>query len=151
MPEIRRVGTRKDPFNNFRFLVEIEGVIQAGFREVTLPDSTNEPIEYRNGNEPPTVRKLPGLAKYANLSLKWGTTDSLELYNWRKNIEDGRVKENRKNVAVVVLDDEGNQTGRWEFSQAWPTKYDAPDLNATGNEIAIENLEIAHEGMRRTQ
>ena len=144
-------GDRKDPKNNFRFLVEIDGISQAGFREVTIPDSTNEPIEYRNGDESPTVRKLPGLVKFANVSLKWGTTDSMDIYNWRKTIEEGKIKDNRKNVAVVVLDDEGNPAARWEFSQAWPTKYDAPDLNATGNEIAIENLEIAHEGMRRTQ
>ena len=54
-------------------------------------------------------------------------------------------------MAVIVLDDEANPVTRWEFSQAWPTKYDAPDLNATGNEVAIETLEIAHEGMKRTQ
>ena len=142
-------GKRKDPFKNHRFLVEIDGITQAGFREVTIPDSSQDPVEYREGNEPPTVRKLPGLVKYGNVSLKWGITDSLDLYNWRKEIEDGKVNDARKNIAVVILDDEGEVATRWEFSQAWPTKYDAPDANATANEIAVETLEIAHEGMKR--
>ena len=144
-------GKRKDPYQNFRFLVEIDGITQAGFREVTIPDTAQDPIEYREGNEAITVRKLPGLIKYGNVTLKWGITDSLDLYNWRKDVEDGKIKDARKNMAVVVLDNEANPVTRWEFSQAWPTRYDAPDLNATGNEIAIETLEIAHEGMKRTQ
>ena len=144
------VGERKDPFRNFRFLVEIDGITQAGFREVTIPDSAQDPIEYREGNEPPTVRKIPGLVKYGNVSLKWGITDSLEIYEWRRLVEQGKTKDARKNMAIVLLDEEGNPTSRWEFRQAWPTKYDAPDLNATGNEIAIETLEIVHEGMQRT-
>jgi len=130
-------GKRKDPYQNFRFLVEIDGITQAGFREVTIPDTAQDPIEYREGNEAITVRKLPGLIKYGNVTLKWGITDSLDLYNWRKDVEDGKIKDARKNMAVVVLNDEANSVTRWEFSQAWPTRYDAPDLNATGNEIAI--------------
>jgi len=142
---------RTDPYRNNRFLLEIAGISQAGFREATIADSTQDPIEYREGNEPPTVRKIPGLIKHGNLVLKWGVTDSMDLYNWRKTIEDGKTKDNRKNVAVVLIDEEGNTKARWEFSQAWATKYHAPDLNATANEIAIETLEIAHEGMIRTK
>ena len=144
-------GERKDPFKNYRFLVEIDGITQAAFSEVTIPDSSQDPIEYREGNETPTVRKLPGLVKYGNVSLKWGITDSLELYNWRKQVEDGKVKDARKSIAIVVLDDEGNPATRWEFAEAWPTKYDAPDLNATGNEVAVENLEFVCERMERVQ
>jgi phage tail-like protein len=73
----------------------------------------------------------------------------MELYNWRKLVEQGKMSDARRNIAIIVLDEEGNAKSRWEFVEAWPTKYDAPDLNATGNEIAIENLEIAHEGMNR--
>lgn len=144
-------GERKDPYKNHRFLVEIDGITQAGFREVTIPDTAQDPIEYREGNEPTTVRKLPGLIKYGNVSLKWGITDSLDLYNWRKEVEDGKIKDARKNIAVSLQGDEGEEVSRWEFSQCWPTKYDAPDGNATANEIAIETLEIAHEGMKRTK
>jgi phage tail-like protein len=140
---------RKDPFRSWRYLVEINGIVQAGFTEASIPDSSQDPVEYREGNEPPTVRKIPGLIKYGNITLKWGTTDSLELYKWRKLVEQGKMKDARRNMAIIVLDEEGNPAARWEFREAWPTKYDAPDLNATGGDMAVENLEIAHEGMER--
>ena len=144
------VGERNDPYRNCRFLLEIDGITQAGFSEATIPDTAQDPIEYREGNEIPTVRKIPGLIKYGNLSLKWGITDSaIELYNWRKLVEQGKFNEYRRNIAIILMDEEGSARSRWEFREAWPTKYDAPDLNAKGNDIAIETLEIAHEGMER--
>lgn len=143
------VGQRVDPYRNFRFLVEIKGIVQAGFNEVTIPDSAQDPIEYREGNEPPTPRKIPGVVKYGNLTLKWGITDSMEIYKWRKLVEQGKMKDARRDIAIILLDEEGSPANRWEFAEAWPTKYDAPDLNAKGTDIAIETLEIAHEGMER--
>jgi phage tail-like protein len=141
-------GDRRDPLRNFRFRLEIDGIQQAGFSEAMVPDATIDIIEYREGIEVTTVRKLPGLTKYGNLSLKWGVTDSLELYNWHRQIVDGNVQ--RKNVAVIIIDEAGNDKARYEFVNAFPMKYDAPDLNAKGNEVSIEMLEIVHEGMRRT-
>jgi phage tail-like protein len=143
------MADRVDPYRAARFLLEIDGITQAGFTECTIPDSTQDPIEYREGNEGFTVRKIPGLIKYGNLTLKSGTTDSMDLYEWRKQVEECKMKDARRNVAVVLMDDEGNAKARWEFMMAWPTKYDAPDLNATGSDLAIETLEIAHEGMTR--
>ena len=110
---------RTDPYRNNRFLLEIAGISQAGFREATIADSTQDPIEYSEGNEPPTVRKIPGLITHGNLVLKWGVANSMDLYKWRKAIEDGKTKDNRKNIAVVLIDEEGNTKARWEFSQAW--------------------------------
>lgn len=140
---------RNDPYRNFRFLVEIDGITQAGFSEATIPDTSQDPIEYREGNESPTARKIPGLIKYGNVTLKWGIADSLDLYDWRKLVEEGKMKDARRNVAIILIDEEGNSKSRWEFNDAWPSKYDAPDLNAKGTDIAIETLEIAHEGMKR--
>lgn len=142
---------RVDPYKGFRYVVEIDGIVQAGFSEVTIPDSSQEPVEYREGTDLPTARKLPGLVKYGNVVLKWGTTDSIELFEWRKAVEDGFINDSRKNMAIMVLNDEGIMAARWEFKDAWPTKYDAPDLKASGNEVAIETLEIAHEGMKRVK
>ncbi|MGB9927650.1 MAG: phage tail protein [Methanosarcina sp.] len=142
---------RKDPYRNSRFLLVIDGIIQAGFSEVTVPDTTSDPIEYREGNDSPTVRKLPGLTKYGNLTLKWGTTSSMELFEWRKQVIQGKMKSARRNIAVIILDEEGNDAARWEFREAWPSKYDAPDLSAKGNDIAIETMEIVHEGMERVK
>lgn len=142
---------RNDPYKGFRFLLEWDGIVQAGFSEVTIPDSAQDPIEYREGSDLPTVRKLAGLIKYGNVVLKRGTTDSLELFEWRKMVEDGKMLDARRNMAVIVLDELGEASARWEFREAWATKYDAPDLKAAGNEIAIETLEVAHEGMKRVR
>ena len=146
-------GDRRDPLRNFRFRLEIDGIQQAGFSEATIPDTTTDVVEYREGNEigpfdsAVTPRKLPGLTKYGNLSLKWGITDSMELYNWRTQIISGNIQ--RKSIAVVLIDEAGSDKARWEFANAWPSKYDPPDANATGNAVAIETLEIVHEGMKR--
>ncbi len=142
---------RNDPYRNFRFLLEIDGIVQAGFSECTIPDTSSDPIEYREGNEETTVRKLPGLTKYGNISLKWGITGSMDLFNWRKLVIQGKMGDARRNIAIILQDEEGNSATRWEFRESWPSKYDAPDLNAKGNDVAIESLEIVHEGMERVQ
>lgn len=145
------VGGRKDPYKNFRFRVEIDGIVQSGFSEVIMPESTSDLIEYREGNQPTHVNKLPGLTKYGKLVLKGGITASMDLSNWRKLVEQGKIKNARRNMAVILIDEEGNDAARWEFGGAWPIKYDAPDLTAKGNDVAIEILEIVFETMMRVQ
>lgn len=140
---------RKDPYRNFRFLLEIDGIVQAGSSEITVPDTSTDVVEYREGNEEPRLRKLSGLNKFANITLKSGTTDSMELYNWRKLVMQGKMKDARRNIAVIVMDEEGSPAARWEFENAWPNKYDPPDMNAKGNDVAIELMEVVHEGMKR--
>ena len=144
-------GQRRDPYKNYMYLVEVDGITQAGFREARIPETQQDVIEYREGNETTTPRKLPGLTRYGSVTLQWGITDSLELYEWRKAVEEGRIDEARRNVSIVVLDNQGNPAARWEFSQAWPKRYNAPELDAAGTDVAIESLEIVHEGMTRTQ
>ena len=139
------VGDRKDPFRSYNFLVEIDGITRAGFRECSGLDSTQDPVEYREGNEPPTARKLPGLVKHSNISLKRGVTDDAQLWEWRKQAIDGKVQ--RKNGSIILLDESGAEKERWNFREGWPTKWTGPSFNATGNEVAIETLEIAHEGV----
>jgi len=141
---------KNNPYRNSRFLLEIDGIVQAGFSEVTIPDISTDPIEYREGNEDTTVQKIPGLTKYGNMTLKWGITDSMELFEWRKQVIQGKTG-TKKNIAVILQDEGGNPAARWEFREAWPSKYGAPDLNARGNDIAIETIEITHEGMERVQ
>ncbi len=141
---------RVDPYKNFRYLVDIDGITQAGFSEVTIPDVSQDVIEYREGNESvATVRKQPGLIKYGNVILKWGITKTLDLYDWSKLVQQGEIQVARRNMAVIVLDDMRQPVARWEFENAWPVKYDPSDLKASGNEIAIDTIEIAHEGMVR--
>ena len=143
------MADRKDPFRNSRFKLEIQGIQQAGFAECTVPDATTDAVDYREGTDPPSLRKLSGLTKYGNITLKWGLTDSKELWGWRKLVIDGKLKDARKNGAIVIYDEEGNEKVRWNFVQGWPSKYDPADLNAKGNDVAIETLEITHEGLDR--
>ena len=138
---------RQDPYRNFNFLVEIDGVTQAGFSDVSGLGASTDPIEYREGGENTTVRKLPGLTKYTNITLKWGLTDSTELYDWFRQVVRGELR--RKNGSIIVLDAQGQETLRWNFLNGWPTKWDGPAFSAKGNEVAIETLEIAHEGVER--
>ena len=138
-------GDRRDPFRSFNFAVEIDGIARAGFRECSGLDASQDPIEYREGTEGLTARKLPGLNKYSNITLKWGMTDDHELWDWRKKAMTGKVE--RKNGSIVLLDDTGAEKMRWNFREAWPTKWTGPSFNATGNEVAIETLEISHEGL----
>ena len=139
--------SRNDPLRNFRFRLEIEGVSQAGFSEVSGLDVTVDPIDYREGTDPTHVRKLTGLTKYGNITLKWGITDSLELHNWHRQIVNGDIQ--RKNIAIIVVNEAGEDRTRFEIVEAWPSKYDPSDLNAKGNEVAIETLEICNEGVIR--
>ena len=142
------VGTRKDPYKAYNFLVEIDGITRAGFRECSGLDSAQEPIEYREGNEKYlTVRKLTGLVKYSNISLKYGITDDQDLWDWCTHAVEGEVE--RRNGSIVLLDDLGEEKRRWNFREAWPTKWTGASFNATGNEVAIETLEIAHEGISK--
>lgn len=140
-------GERKDPYRSYNFLVEIDGITRAGFRECSGLDSTQDPIDYREGTDPLTTRKLPGLVKYSNISLKSGMTDDAELWEWRKKVMEGKVE--RKNASIVLLDDTGAEKVRWNFINGWPTKWTGPTFNATGNEVAIETLEIVHEGVSK--
>ena len=131
-------------------MVEIEGIVNTGFAEAIIPESVSDVIEYREGNEQLWTRKFPGLVKYGNLILKCEITSSLVLFKWRRMVEQGNMKAARKNMAIVLVDEDGNPVARWEFSEAWPCKYKAPDMNAKGNEVAIETFEIAFENMNRT-
>ena len=135
---------RNDPYKNFNFLVEIDGIARAAFSEVSGLESETSVIEYRSGSEFGT-RKLPGLTKYANIVLKRGITQDAELWNWRQSVIEGNV--DRRNGSIILLDDQRTEVIRWNFREGWPCKWQGPGLNAKNEEVAIELLEIAHEGL----
>jgi phage tail-like protein len=138
-----------DPLRNFRFQVEIDGISNAGFSEVSGFDSTSDVIEYREGHDPSHVRKLPGLTKVGDVTLKWGLTDDTRLFAWRQEIVDGTVT--RKTVYIIALDETGTERARWQCDNAWPSKLDTPDFNAKGNDVAISTLTISCEEVKRTK
>jgi len=140
---------RNDPLRNFRFRLEIDGLQAAGFSEVLIGATTIDVVDYREGTDPPHVRKLSGLTKYGNLTLKHGVTSSLELFDWFRGISNGQITGNRRRVVIVVQDESGADQARFVVREAWPARYDPSDLNAKGNEVMIELLELANEGIER--
>ena len=141
-----QTGSRNDPYSAFNFLVEIDGVTVAGFSECGGLTTETDPIEYRNGNEDITVRKLPGLKKYTNINLKRGYTDSKELWEWRKKVMDGKTE--RQSGSILLLNEAREPALRWNFREAWPSKWAGPSLNAKNNETAIEELEFVVEDLQ---
>lgn len=138
---------RTDPYKNCRFLVEIDGIVQAGFSDCAGFGSSVEVIEYREGGDAPTVRKLPGKTTYPDITLKWGITDARDLYDWHATAVAGKAE--RRNGSIILLDDSGAEKVRWNFFAAWPSKYEGPSLSGKGNEVAIDALTLSCERVER--
>jgi phage tail-like protein len=140
-------GSRVDPYRGFNFRVEIDGIQQAGFQEVSGLDSSTSSVDYREGTDPKHVRKLPALNTVSAISLKRGITDSDELWKWRQTVIDGKTE--RKNGSIVLMDTTGAEKLRWNFLNAWPSKWTGPAFNATSTAVAVETLEITHEELAK--
>lgn len=119
-----------------------------GFSDVSGLTQELQAIEYRDGLMSGTTLPLkrPGLKKANNISLKRGITQgNNELYDWFNN--SGTPNVERRDLTIALLNDEGSPVMVWTISQAWPVKCEGPGLKATGNEIAIESIELVHEGI----
>jgi phage tail-like protein len=142
-------GARIDPYGQFNFQVEIDGVGQFGFSEVSGLTTDTNIIEYREGDEvadgESTTRKLPGLIKYTNIVCKRGYTKDLSAYKWRLLVIQGQTS--RASGSITLLDEGRNPALRWTFREGWPSKWEGPALNGKTSEVAIESMEIAHEGL----
>jgi phage tail-like protein len=138
-----------DPFVSFNFTVEIDGIIRASFREVSGLDSSVDVLEYREGGDLLSSRKLPGRAKYANIVLRWGMANDTDLYVWHRQWLSGDPAATRRGGSIVLLDRQLQEQARWNFQRAWPARWTGPAFNAEGSDLAIETLELAHEGVAR--
>ncbi len=137
---------RIDPYAAFNFRVEIDGVTAAGFSECHGLEASVEVIEYREGNDRiNTVRKLPGLVRYPPIVLRRGLTQDKSLWQWFQSVVNGEVQ--RSAGSIVLMNAAHQEVMRWNFMGGWPSKWEGPALNAKNNEIAIETLEIQHEGL----
>ena len=142
---------RNDPLRNFRFRLEIDSIAQAGFSEVAIAETTIDAVDYREGTDPPHVRKLSGLTKYGNITLKWGITGDCA-----RPLQVAQADRRRPDQGAIARrsssssqDEAGADKARFVVTEAWPVKYDPSDLNAKGNEVFIELLELANEGIER--
>ncbi len=136
---------RKDPNSQFKFVLEVDGM-KAGFSEVSGLTSEGNAGEYRAGNQvSPAGRKLTGLRKPGTITLKRGWTKDQALWDWYKKVIEGKTQ--RLSGSIVLLDEARQPAMRWKFRAGLPSKWVGPALNAKGNEVAIETLEITHEGV----
>lgn len=138
---------RVDPYKDFRFQVEIDGIASSRFLECTGLGSEVAVIEYREGGDPTAVRKLPGRASFSDITLKRGITESRDLYDWHRSLLQGQI--DRRNGKIILLDDGGAEVVRWVFREAWPRKWEGPELNAMNNEVAIETFVLTCESIER--
>jgi len=141
------VAERKDPYLGFRFLVEIQGLIVGGFSEVSGLQAETEVEEIREGGINDHVHKLPKITKYPNITLKRGITDSDVLWKWHQEVISGLFM--RMSGFIILLDSKGEEKWRWHFVDAYPVKWTGPDLKADSSTVAVETLELAHNGIMK--
>jgi phage tail-like protein len=129
----------------------VDDTLAGFFTEVSGIGSENELIEHKvvNANGQEMVRLLPGRLKWSNVSLKRGVTSSTDVWEWRELVVQGKMEDARKNASITAFDREGNAVGKWHFTNAWPSKADGPSFKSDDNSIALESVEIVHEGMYR--
>jgi phage tail-like protein len=139
-------GERRDPFRAFNFQLEIDGIPIGGFSECSGLTANVDAVDYREGTDKqPNVRKLMGPPKFTNITCKRGITKDKSLWEWYGNIFNGVA--DRRNVTIILMDETREPVVRWHAENAWVTKIDGPSFKAGANEIAIESVELVHEGL----
>lgn len=138
---------RTDPLVNFRFIIEIDGLIVAGFNEISGIQLEVETEDYAEGGVNDRVHRLPKTARYPNLTLRRGMTNDTTLWEWQWNVLQGMVQ--RRTVNIILSDEKKEEQWQLLCRDAFPVRWTGPDLRATDNSIAIESLELAHNGLVR--
>jgi phage tail-like protein len=137
---------RDDPYLNFNFRLEIDSLEVAGFSEVHLGGAVIEPVAYREGTDAvAAARLLPGRVSYDPVVLRKGFAGDPSLFRWWLDVSRGLPE--RRAVEIVLEDEQHRDVARWVLRRAWPTKWVGPELRGLGNDVAIETLELVHEGI----
>lgn len=137
-----------DHIGQYNFKVEIDGVTQAAFKAADGLDSETEVIEYQDGDDL-VLRKRPGRTKYSNITLKRGYVSTVDLWDWRKEVMDGKVS--RKSGSIILCNDNGQEVMRYNFFEAWPCKWKGFSLDGKGTDVAVEEMEFVVERWERVQ
>ena len=139
-----------NPLVSFHYAIEIQGVVKGLFTECSGLGSEHEVIEHKvvqDGKQ--VIMKIPGRLKWENITLKRGVTDNMDIWKWRKQVEDGDVDGARKNGSIIMMDQHLKPVARWDFERAWPLKVTGLQAKSDSNAIGVEEMGIVHEGMRR--
>jgi len=140
---------RKDPYLSFRFIIEIDGIVNGGFAECSGLQVETETEDYREGGLNEYTHKLSKGTKYQNIILKRGITDSDALWQWHQDVTAGKIKGARRSISIILMDEEQNEKWRWLVEKAYPVKWAGPALKSDSSTIAFETLELVHTGIRK--
>jgi len=143
--------SREDPVVGFHFALDVQGVIKGYFTEVSGIGSETEVAVQKVVNEKgiQVVLKVPGRLKWGDITLKRGLTSNMDLWKWRKLVEDGDVKNSRKNGSIIMFDQSLKPVAQWDFKNAWPSKISGPSPKSDSNDLQIEEITIVHEYIAR--
>lgn len=142
----------KDPYGNYRFKLHLGNVEVAGFAECSGLSMETKVFEYKEGGNNSTTLKFAEATTYSNVVLKRGITKANDLLNWHMEVVNGTFGINQRDagadIAILLTDDQGTEVKRWSLKRAFPVKWTGAEFKATGNDVAIETLELAHEGIQ---
>lgn len=144
MPE---TGARTDPFFAFRFEIKLDGEVSGGFSECSGLQLETEVQDYAEGGLNTHLHKFPTRTKQSNITLKRGIVDS-RLWDWYYNMTQGQIEFRNGSIAVYSASND-EMVMEWQFQLAFPSKWQGPDLNASQSNVAVETLEITHQGLER--
>jgi phage tail-like protein len=137
-----------DPYRSYNFKLDINGISEGHFTECSGLNVKVESIPYREAGANQIVRKIPGPVDYASVTLKYGVTNSRELWDWLLTAVNGKVE--RKNVSIILLNSEGtSEVMRWNLHDAWPSEWQGAGLNTTDRAIAIDSLTLVFDSLER--
>ena len=142
----------EDPLVSFSFTLDIQGVVTGFFSEVSGLGSETEVIDQKvmsPDGKAEIIRKIPGRMKWGDISLKRGITDIMDVWTWRKMVEDGDIKGARKNGSIMMLNQSSEIVAQWDFVNAWPSKVSGPQIQSDSNALGVEEMTIVHEGIKR--
>ena len=142
-----------DPVISAMFSLELEGRLTGFFTEVSGIGSETEVTEMKlmGENNQEIVRKIPGRLKWGDVTLKRGITNNKDMWDWRKEVEQGNVSSARINGTIRMFDQEGTLVAEWTFDKGFPSKISGPSPKSDSNEVAVEEITIVHEGIRRVK
>jgi phage tail-like protein len=145
--------SREDPIVGFHFALDIQGAVKGYFTEVSGIGSETEVAEQKVVNEKgiQVVLKVPGRLKWGDITLKRGLTSSMDLWKWRKKVEDGDAKSARMNGSITMFDQSLKTVAQWDFKNAWPSKISGPTPKSDSNELQVEEITIVHEYIARVK
>jgi phage tail-like protein len=141
------VGQTRRSHAAFRFAVEIDGIAEAVFTECTLPTLEVELHEQKEGGLNNAVHQIPGRIKAGKITLKQGITTSDDLLGWYLDVAQGDIEASKRSVSVIMFDSTSEEILRWNFEEAFPSKWTGPSFSAGSNEVAIETLELSYKSL----